>query len=52
MLWIYQDQSNNLDLLKEKYGITCGINGSWKTRTIGARCVYTVKKYDLVNKTN
>jgi thymidylate synthase len=51
MLWIYQDQSNNLDLLKEKYGITWW--DKWevgKTRTIGARYGYTVKKYDLINK--
>lgn len=51
MLWIYQDQSNDLDLLKEKYGITWW--DKWevgKTRTIGARYGYTVKKYDLINK--
>lgn len=51
MLWIYQDQSNNLDLLKEKYGITWW--DKWevgKTRTIGARYGYTVKKYDLINR--
>ena len=51
ILWIYQDQSNNLDLLKEKYGITWW--DKWevgKTRTIGARYGYTVKKYDLINK--
>ena len=27
LLWIYQNESNNLDLLKEKYGVTCGMNG-------------------------
>ena len=51
MLWIYQDQSNDLDLLKEKYGITWW--DKWevgKTRTIGARYGYTVKKYDLINQ--
>lgn len=51
ILWIYQDQSNDLDLLKEKYGITWW--DKWevgKTRTIGARYGYTVKKYDMINK--
>ena len=51
MLWIYQDQSNDLDVLAKKYGITWW--DKWevgKTRTIGARYGYTVKKYDLINK--
>lgn len=51
ILWIYQDQSNDLDLLKNKYGITWWdnweVNGS---RTIGERYGATVKRYDLVNK--
>ena len=51
MLWIYQDQSNDLDVLAKKYGITWW--DKWevgKTRTIGVRYGYTVKKYDLINK--
>lgn len=51
ILWIYSDQSNNLDLLKEKYGITWW--DEWevdKTRSIGQRYGATVKKYDLMNK--
>lgn len=51
ILWIYQDQSNNLDLLKDKYGITWWDN--WEidnTRTIGQRYGATIKKYDLMNK--
>lgn len=51
ILWIYQEQSNNLDLLANKYGITWW--DSWEvdnTRTIGQRYGATVKKYDLMNK--
>ncbi len=51
ILWIYQDQSNNLDILKDKYQITWwdewDVNHS---RTIGERYGATVKRYDLVNK--
>lgn len=51
ILWIYQDQSNDLDLLRDKYNITWW--DDWKvnnTRTIGQRYGATVKKYDLINK--
>ena len=51
ILWIYQDQSNDLDLLKDKYGITWW--DSWEvdnSRNIGQRYGATVKKYDLMNK--
>lgn len=51
ILWIYQDASNNLDLLKDKYSITWW--DDWEvdnTRTIGARYGATVKKYNLVEK--
>lgn len=51
ILWIYQDQSNDLDLLKDKYGITWW--DDWEvenTRTIGQRYGATIKKYDLMNK--
>lgn len=51
ILWIYQDQSNNLDVLKDKYGITWW--DDWEvdnTRTIGQRYGATIKKYDLMNK--
>ena len=51
VLWIYQDQSNDLDLLKDKYGITWWdkweVNG---TRTIGHRYGHTVKRYGLIDK--
>ena len=51
ILWIYQDQSNELELLENKYGISW-----WKpwevdnSGTIGQRYGATVKKYDLMNK--
>lgn len=51
VLWIYQDQSNDLELLKEKYNIKWWdeweVDGS---QTIGMRYGATVKKYDLMNK--
>lgn len=51
IFWVYQDQSNDLDLLKDKYGITWW--DDWEvdnSRTIGHRYGATVKKYDLMNK--
>ncbi len=51
ILWIYQDQSNDLSVLEEKYGIMWWrdweVNNS---NTIGQRYGATVKKYDLMNK--
>ena len=52
ILWIYQDQSNNLSLLKDKHNIHWW--DSWESKdipgTIGQRYGATVKKYDMVNK--
>jgi thymidylate synthase len=51
ILWIYQDQSNDLDLLRDKYGITWW--DEWQNgpdRNIGQRYGATVKRYDLMNK--
>lgn len=50
ILWIYQDQSNDLDLLKNKYSITWWDEWDIGNRTIGQRYGATVKKYDLINK--
>lgn len=51
IFWIYQDQSNDLDLLKEKYNIKWWdeweVDGS---QTIGMRYGATVKKYDMMSK--
>ena len=49
LLWIYQDASNDLDLLKEKYNITWW--DEWEvenTRTIGQVYGATVKRYNLM----
>lgn len=52
ILWIYQDQSNDLNLLKEKYNVHYW--DLWESKdipgTIGERYGYIVKKYDLMNK--
>ena len=51
MLWIYQDQSNSLEVLEEKYNVHY-----WKdwevgeSRTIGQRYGAVVKKHDITNK--
>lgn len=50
LLWIYQDQSNDLDLLKEKYGITWWDAWDIGDRTIGAVYGETVRRHDLVNQ--
>ena len=51
ILWIYQDQSNDLSILENKYGIKWWRD--WEvgnSNTIGIRYGATVKKYDLTNK--
>lgn len=50
LLWIYQDQSNNLDLLKEKYGITWWDEWDIGNRTIGQSYGKVIKDHDLVNE--
>lgn len=50
ILWIYQDQSNNLDLLANKYGIKWW--DEWEvtnTRTIGTCYGETVRRHNLMN---
>ena len=51
MLWIYQDQSNSLDVLEEKYHVHYW--NDWEvgdSRTIGQRYGAVVKKHDITNK--
>ena len=51
VLWIYQDQSNSLDILEEKYNVHYW--NDWEvgdTRTIGLRYGAVVKKHDIINK--
>lgn len=50
LLWIYRDESNDLNLLEDKYGV-----GWWKSwdignETIGSVYGETVKRHDLVKK--
>jgi thymidylate synthase len=49
--WIYQDQTSDLNVLEQKYGILWWRD--WEvlgTGTIGQRYGATVKEYDLMNK--
>lgn len=51
MLWIYQDQSNRLDVLEDKYNVHYW--NDWEvgnSRTIGQRYGAVVKKHDITNK--
>lgn len=50
LLWIYQDQSNDLNLLRDKYGITWWDEWDIGDRTIGAAYGEVIKRHDLVNK--
>lgn len=50
ILWIYQDQSNELSVLKEKYNIHWWDDWNVGDDTIGQRYGATVKKHDLINK--
>lgn len=50
ILWIYQDQTNELSVLKEKYNIHWWDNWNIGDGTIGQRYGATVKRYDLMNK--
>lgn len=52
ILWIYQDQSNDLNLLRDKYNVRYW--DEWESKdmpnTIGKRYGYIVKKYYLMDK--
>lgn len=48
ILWIYQDASNDLDLLRDKYGVTWWDEWDIGDRTIGMAYGAVVKKYDLM----
>lgn len=49
MLWIYQDASNELALLKEKYNVHWWDLWDIGDGTIGQRYGATVRRYDLLN---
>ncbi len=48
LLWIYQDQSNDLDLLRDKYNVTWWNDWDIGNRTIGTVYGETVNRHDLV----
>lgn len=51
IFWIYQDQSNDLAILQDKYGVTYW--NDWEVAgsgTIGQRYGATVKKHDIIRK--
>lgn len=50
LLWIYQDESNSLELLKDKYGITWWDDWDIGDRTIGAVYGETIKRHNLVGE--
>ena len=50
ILWIYQDQSNDLDLLEDKYGIMWWRPWDTGDGTIGQRYGATVSRYELIQK--
>ena len=50
ILWIYQDQTSDLSVLKEKYGVHWWDEWNVGDGTIGQRYGATVKRYDLMNK--
>ncbi len=50
ILWIYQDQSNDLDLLLDKYGVDWWDSWDIGDRTIGQAYGAVIKRYDLIRK--
>lgn len=49
ILWIYQDQTSNLDILKEKYGVTWWDSWDIGDRTIGNCYGKTVANHNIIN---
>lgn len=47
-MWIYQDESNDLDLLRDKYGVTWWDEWDIGNRTIGSVYGETVRRHELV----
>ena len=50
VLWIYQQQTSNLSVLRDKYNIKWWDSWNIGNDTIGRRYGATIAKYDLVNK--
>lgn len=49
LLWIYQNQSNDLNLLRDKYNVTWWDEWDIGNRTIGACYGETVRRHNLMN---
>ena len=49
MLWIYQDKSNDLNLLRDKYNVKWWDEWDIGNRTIGCCYGETVKRHNLMN---
>ena len=50
LLWIYQDESNDLNLLRDKYGVTWWDLWDIGNRTIGSVYGETVRRHELMRK--
>ncbi len=50
LLWIYQQQSNDLEILKNKYNVTWWDDWNIGNRTIGTCYGHTVKRYNSMEK--
>lgn len=50
IFWIWQDMSNDLYLLRNKYGVTWWDQWDIGDGTIGSRYGHVVKKYDMTNR--
>lgn len=50
MLWIYQDASNDLNVLRDKYGVNWWNSWDLGDRTIGACYGGTIKAHDMTRK--
>ena len=50
LLWIYQDESNDLDVLRDKYGVTWWDEWDIGNRTIGSVYGETVRRHELVKR--
>jgi thymidylate synthase len=49
-LWIYQDESNSLDLLRDKYNVTWWDSWDVGDRTIGCCYGETIRRHNLMKK--
>jgi thymidylate synthase len=50
IFWIYQDQSSDLNLLRDKYGVSWWDEWDIGDRTIGQRYGATINRYGLIDK--